>query len=295
MKQLIPLSAITAMLLFYSPSLTFADGMCTPRPLEPAEGQTIQKVRTSFLSLLPQTSKEWIIQEEEIPDVPDTVCREFDIYPVQFTASRRYIKSGQDLRDENARQNMEQTGEGMKQTQKKNAARLNEIEGELQSLNQQMEQAAQRQDVTTIQRLATRVQALLDEKNRLMGGDAVADMEKAAIERNRDTRLYIEVTLNPVSYDLVHPARPLKVSGADRAEIMVLPSGTLQGENAELLLLLGAWSKAADSERRESAFRKTTPRTTVQTIGVRILGDEKRVLAVAQQLSLVGLKPLLSR
>lgn len=292
-RLLVPI--LFAGLALLVPDSARADGMCTERPAQPAESAILEKARKAAVAFLPASNPQWTMVEEFIQEVPSQVCREFDHLPIQATSQRRYEKTGREDRDKKSQANMEQAGDRIKQAQEKNKARLEQIDRELETLTKQAEAAAQRQDVATIQRVAARTQALMEEKDRLMqASGTMDDLEKTETEAKRDTRLSLEVSFNPVYFSFVHATKTVRLPGADAAIIMVRPGEVKNGENAEMVILLGRW-KPNGSDRWDATFNAATPRTRIQTVAVRILADEQRLMTVAKQLPLGTLRAMIGQ
>lgn len=289
------LSILFAGSVMLFPGFQQADGMCTERPVQPAEVSILTKAREAVLAFLPESNEQWSIVEEFIQEVPSEVCREHDVLPLQSYSVVRYLKAGQEQRDKESEANMEQAADRIKQAEQKNRIRLDQIDRELEALTEQVEQAAQRQDINAIQRISQKTQALMEEKNRLMQASETMDnLESSETEAKRDTRVSLEVSVNPVYFSFVHATKTVPLVGADAAVMMVTPGPVKNGENAEMVILLGRW-QSNGSDRWASVFDAKIPRTRIQTIAVRILADEQRLMPFAQKLPLRTLRALIGQ
>ncbi|HKY00643.1 MAG TPA: hypothetical protein VJL86_13085 [Steroidobacteraceae bacterium] len=260
-----------------------ADSPCYKgyRDTSPAERAKMTAVLQTVKDAMPAPPAGWVISSDDMISVPQSLCQDFGLIPIDYGFGRLYRQVG----DAEQRQKlMDDQSARLVEAYKQKQPRLEAIQGKMEKLNAQQIALLQKGDVAGAEKFGPQIAALQEEYQKVADeGNDPAAMDAVSKELNRDLELTISVRVNPTTASVPTGAKPMAApAGAKSAWRWHVEDNTQSSDHA--LYHFGTWFKRPDGSFQPSV-RQGAPFSAAHGITLEISGDPQRVTQMISALN----------
>jgi hypothetical protein len=269
-------TAILACVTGYSTQV-LADAECGRgyRDTTAAERATMTSVLTTALAALPSPPTGWVITADGETRGPQSLCRDYETRPLSYSI-RRVLDRVDNLeqRDQAQKASFDQANAARAAKQ----PRIDALSAKLEEIGKKIGEAAAKGDLVRAEALNQEAEAVRGQLQAVIDeNDQTDQITAAALEHARDTRIDVEVYVNPDRETPDEGAKPMaKPAGVHSA--FRWSDDPKQGTQDHALLLLGTWREV--DNRFESAPRSGAAIVAANSLSIRIDADRQRIDSV---------------
>jgi hypothetical protein len=261
--------------LFIAVPGAMADAVCYKgyRDTTAAERAKMNSVLQTVKDAMPAPPAGWVIGGDDSFSVPQSLCQDYALVPLDYGFGRLYRQVGDaDRRQKLIDDQSARLGEAYKQKQ----PRLEAIQAKMEKLNAQQITLLQKGDFAGAEKFSTQIAALQEEYRKVADeGNDPAAMDAASKEMNRDLELTISVRVNPMTASVPTEAKPMTApAGAKSAWRWHVEDSSQSTDHA--LYHFGSWFKRPDGSFQPSV-RQGAPFSAAHGLTLEITGDPERV------------------
>jgi hypothetical protein len=252
-----------------------ADSPCYKgyRDTSPVERAKMTAVLQTVKDALPAPPAGWQISSDDAISVPQSLCQDFGLIPIDYGFGRLYRQVG----DAQKRQKlMDDQSARLVEAYKQKQPRLEAIQGKMEKLNAQQIALLQKGDLAGAEKFGPQIAALQEEYQKVADeGNDPAAMNAVSKELNRDLELTISVRVNPTTASVPTGAKPMVApAGAKSAHRWHVEDENQSTDHA--LYYFGTWFKRPDGTFQPSV-RQGAPFSAAHGMTLEISGDPARV------------------
>jgi hypothetical protein len=261
--------------LFIGVPGAIADSPCYKgyRDTTAAERAKVTAVLQTVKDAMPAPPAGWVIGGDDSFSVPQSLCQDFALVPLDYGFGRLYRQVG----DADRRQKLiDDQSARLAEAYKQKQPRLAAIQAKMEKLNVQQIALLQKGDFAGAEKYSTQIAALQEEYQRVADeGNDPAAMNAVSKEMNRDLELQISVRVNPMTATVPDGAKPMTApAGAKSAWRWHVEDENQSTDHA--LYHFGTWFKRPDGSLQPSV-RQGTPFSAAHALTLEITGDPERV------------------
>ena len=252
-----------------------ADAPCNKgyRDTTAAERAKMSAVLQTVKDAMPAPSPGWVIGGDETISVPQSLCQDYALVPIDYGFSQLYRQVGDSeqrqklINDESARQ---------AEAYKKKQPRLEALQAKMEKLVAEQVALIQKGDMAGAEKYSAPI-AAIQEEYRQVADEGVDEAAMATIgkEMNRDLELSITVRVNPLTSRAPAEAKPAALAtGAKSAYRWHVEDENQSNDHA--LYYFGSWFKRPDGTLQPMP-RKGAPFSAAHGFTIEVIGDPERV------------------
>ena len=272
-------------------SAAYADGVCEKgyRDTTAAERDTMMSALEAAKAALPQAPEGWIIGGYEELSVPQSFCMDAST-PLGYGVSRTFNRTDDQAQRDEA---LEAAGAALRAEQAARQPQMDALMARMQTLGQQLGEAAQKGDMTRTDALNREIEQVQKEFEALLeSGNDDAIVAQVAEATMKDRVMSIAVQVNPAGVgrpDMQPAASP---PGAHSAYAWTESADGI--DTAHTLVLLGAWQPRSENGIASQLAGKSSI-AAAHAIAIDVAADPARLESLLSSIDFSALAATVSR